>query len=283
MARWWQLAALCVAFGLTCATARAADPDTAALQVALRARGLYSAAVDGVPGPATAAAVRRLQARRGLAVDGVAGPATRRALGWRGGPRLGSRPITPGASGWDVAAAQFLLARAGFPSGPFDGHAGPRFSAALVRFQTWAGLPAAGVVGPATRARLRLAPPRSPLRLRIPMNAPIGDGFGPRGGMFHTGLDFVAGTGAPVFAAGRGCITFAGLDDGYGRLVVIAHGAGVTTWYAHLSRRYVSRGECVAAGARIGLVGASGRATGPHLHFEVRVRGAATDPRFALG
>jgi murein DD-endopeptidase MepM/ murein hydrolase activator NlpD len=78
-------------------------------------------------------------------------------------------------------------------------------------------------------------------------------------------------------------VTSAGFDDGYGLLVVLSHAAGVTTWYAHLSRIEVRPGGCVAAGTRLGAVGSTGHATGPHLHFEVRVRGAATDPRLALG
>jgi murein DD-endopeptidase MepM/ murein hydrolase activator NlpD len=255
----------------------------AALQVALRARALYAGDVDGVAGPATTAAVQRLQAGRGLTVDGIAGPATRRALGWRGRPRLGARPVAPGLRGWDVAATQFLLARAGFPAGPFDGEAGPHFAAALRRYQAWAGLAVDGVAGPLTLTRLLGAPPRSPLRVRAPVAAPIGDGFGSRGGAFHSGVDFVAPSGAPVAAAAAGCVTFAGYDDGYGLLVVVTHALGVTTWYAHLSRIDVRRGACVGAGARVGAVGATGRATGPHLHFEVRVRDAATDPRLALG
>jgi murein DD-endopeptidase MepM/ murein hydrolase activator NlpD len=265
------------------ATATGQQPsDVAALQVALRARGLYAGAVDGIAGPGTAAAVRALQSRAGLVVDGVAGPATRRALGWRGRPPLGARPVSAGVRGWDVAALQYLLARAGFPAGPFDGEAGPRFAAALVRFQASAGLVADGVAGPATLARLGRPALASPLALRAPVAAPAGDGFGPRQGGFHTGVDFPAPPGTPVGAAGAGCVTFAGTDDGYGLLVVVAHGSGVTTWYAHLSRIDVRSGACVAAGARLGAVGATGRATGPHLHFEVRVRGAATDPRLAL-
>ncbi|HEX2103806.1 MAG TPA: peptidoglycan-binding protein, partial [Solirubrobacteraceae bacterium] len=256
--------------------------DAAALQVALRARGLYAGAVDGIAGPATSAAVRTLQRRAGLVVDGVAGPATRRALGWRGRPPLGARAVSAGMRGWDVAAVQFLLARAGFPSGPFDGRAGPRFAAALVRFQTWAALAVDGVAGPATIARLGRPPPRSPLALRAPVAAVATDGFGSRGGAFHTGIDFPAATGTPVTAAAAGCVTFAGVDDGYGRLVIVGHALGVTTWYAHLSRIDVRPGACVVGGARLGAVGATGVATGPHLHFEVRVRGAATDPRFAL-
>jgi murein DD-endopeptidase MepM/ murein hydrolase activator NlpD len=279
-----QAGAAAVVGAAAAPTAAGASPaDVAALQVALRAQGAYDGTVDGIAGPGTAAGVRAVQARAGIAVDGVAGPATRRALGWRGRPAAGARPVRAGLRGFDVAAVQFLLARAGFPSGPFDGEAGPRFAAALLRFQAWAGLAADGVAGPATISRLQQAPPRSPLRFRAPVAAGIGDGFGPRGDAFHTGIDFPAPTGAPVLAGGAGCATFAGVDDGYGRLVVLSHGSGVTTWYAHLSRIDLRRGACVPAGARVGAVGATGRATGPHLHFEVRVRGAATDPRFALG
>src|SRR5436190_20024371 len=135
--------------------------DVAALQVALRAERLYGGAVDGVGGPATRLAVRRFQARRGLAPDGVAGPRTRRALGRRGRPALGSRPLTAGARGWDVAALQFLLATHGFPLGASDGGLGPRTVAALRRFQAWAGLTPDGVAGRATLAALRRSPPRS--------------------------------------------------------------------------------------------------------------------------
>jgi murein DD-endopeptidase MepM/ murein hydrolase activator NlpD len=282
------LAAALSATGLAVAilaapAAQASQAGVAALQVALYARGYYDATVDGISGPATAAAVRRLQARKRLVVDGIAGPATRRALGWRGRPRLGARPLRAGLKGWDVAELQFLLARAGFPSGPFDGEAGPRFAAALQRYQVWAGIAADGVAGPLTVSRLQRPPPRSPLRFQAPVGAAIGDGFGPRGDRFHTGLDFLAGAGAPVSAAGAGCVSFAGWDDGYGQLVVLNHRLGVTTWYAHLSEIAVKPGACIAAGARVGLVGATGRATGPHLHFEVRVRDAATDPRSALG
>jgi len=277
------LLALLVVVLVAAPSARASSSSIAALQVALRAHGVYAATVDGIPGPATAAGVRAFQRGAGLAVDGVAGPATRRALGWRGRPSLGRRPITAGARGWDVAALQFLLARAGFPSGRFDGIAGAHVGAALARFQAWAGLPADGVAGPQTIARLQRPPPRSPLRFARPITAPLGDGFGPRGDTFHTGVDFRAPTGASARAAGRGCVSFAGFDDGYGLLVVLAHGAGVTTWYAHLSRIAVRPGACVATGALVGAVGATGHATGPHLHFEVRVRGAATDPLLALG
>jgi len=260
-----------------------ASADVAALQVALRAQRLYGGAVDGVSGPATRMAVRRLQARRGLAVDGVAGPRTRRALGRRGRPDLGRRLLSVGARGWDVAALQFLLARHGFPSGVVDGGFGWRTAAALRRFQSWAGLAADGTAGAATLAALQRPPPRSPLRFSAPVNAPVGDHFGPRGTGHHPGLDFLANAGAPVRAAASGCVVAAGWDaGGYGNRVILSHSQGMTSWYAHLSSVAVRRGACVAVGARLGAVGASGRAFGPHLHFELRLRGAAVDPLPAL-
>ena len=146
--------------------------DTAALQVALRAKGLYGGSVDGVAGPGTRAAVRALQARRGLVVDGIAGPRTRRALGRRGRPRLGSRVLTAGARGWDVAGLQFLLARHGFPSGPVDGGLGPRTGAALQRFQAWAGLGADGVAGAATLGRAPAPAAALDPALRAPARRP---------------------------------------------------------------------------------------------------------------
>ena len=257
---------------------------TAALQAALRAERLYDGDVDGIAGSMTRSAVRRLQARRGLAVDGIAGPQTRRALGRRGRPRLGSRPLREGARGWDVAALQFLLARHGFPSGSVDGGLGPRTAGALTRFQAWAGVAADGVAGRATLAALRRGRPRSVLRFASPVSAPLGDRFGPRGARFHTGQDFPAPAGTPVAAAGYGCVESAGWNaGGYGNLVVIRHRLGMTSWYAHLARITVARGSCLNAGDRIGSVGATGNATGPHLHFELRVRGAAVDPLTGLG
>jgi peptidoglycan hydrolase-like protein with peptidoglycan-binding domain len=276
----------CIAMALVCAAlaapaAGAQSAHVAALQVALRAHGLYAGDVDGVRGPLTTAGVRRFQARRGLAVDGIAGPATKRALGRRGRPRLGARVIRAGARGWDVAGLQFLLGRHGFPTGFVDGGLGPRTDAALRRFQSWAGLGADGLAGPATLSRLRGPPPASPLVFALPVAAPIGDGFGPRGNRFHTGIDFPVASGTRIAAAGRGCVSFAGWSSGgYGKLVVIEHRLGMSSWYAHLSRVSIGRGTCVVAGTPIGRAGSTGRATGPHLHFETRLRGAAVAPRF---
>jgi peptidoglycan hydrolase-like protein with peptidoglycan-binding domain len=266
---------------LAAPTAAASSAGVAALQTALRAKRLYSGTIDGVAGPATKAGVRRFQARRGLAVDGVAGPVTRRALGRRGRPRLGARVLSAGRRGWDVAALQFLLGRAGFPTGAVDGGLGARTEAALRRFQAWAGLGADGLAGPATLARLRRPPPRSPLIFALPIAAPVSSGFGPRDAGLHPGIDYAAPAGALVRAAGRGCVASAGYDSGgYGNLIVISHRLGMTSWYGHLSSIGVRPGTCVVAGTPIGRVGSTGFSTGPHLHFELRLRGAAVAPRF---
>jgi murein DD-endopeptidase MepM/ murein hydrolase activator NlpD len=253
--------------------------NVAALQVALRGVGLYGGTIDGHAGPLTRRAVRSFQRRKGLAVDGVAGPGTRRALGRRGRPRYGSRIIRRGAAGWDVAALQFKLAWRGFPSGPIDGGFGSRSEGALRRYQRWAGLGADGAAGRGTFGALGRPRPASPLSFARPVRAPISDRFGPRGNRFHTGVDFTAGYGAAVRAARSGRVSRAGWDSGgYGYIVIISHGRGVTSWYAHLSRIRVGGGWRVGTGTRIGDVGSSGFATGPHLHFEVHVRGAAVPP-----
>jgi hypothetical protein len=263
--------------------ASAADPGVAALQVGLRAHGLYRGPIDGLTGPATQRAIRKLQARARIAVDGVVGPKTRRALGRFAKHRLGQRPLRIGIAGWDVASLQFQLAEHGFPSADFDGIFGPHIDKALRRFQEWAGLKVDGVAGPATLGALTASLPSIPLRLAWPLTAPIiGDRFGPRGDRWHSGVDLPAPLGTPVYSARAGEVVWAGWRGAYGFLVTVAHGHGERTMYAHLSRIDVRVGVRIGEGVRVGLIGATGDATGPHLHFEVRVRGAAVDPLRAL-
>jgi murein DD-endopeptidase MepM/ murein hydrolase activator NlpD len=145
-----------------------------------------------------------------------------------------------------------------------------------VRFQRFAGVPATGRAGPLTRRTLRAPPPACPVSLARPVQAEIGDRHGPRGARMHAGIDLLAGAVTPVTAARAGRVVVAGAVDRWGLFVVIDHGDGLQTGYAHLARILVRTGTAVAAGALIGRVGATGNATGPHLHFEVRVRGAYT-------
>jgi peptidoglycan hydrolase-like protein with peptidoglycan-binding domain len=168
------------------AEAASGTARTAALQVALRGLHLYRGPVDGVAGPGTRRAVRRLQRRRHLAVDGMAGPRTRRALGWRGRPSLGHRQLRRGRRGWDVSELQFLLRRRGVSPDSIDGGFGAATRAAVRRFQRAQGLRSDGIAGhvtiralkhPRRRARTRGAP-RGPVRFLRPVDARIGDRFG---------------------------------------------------------------------------------------------------------
>ncbi len=258
--------------------AAASSARVAALQAALKYRGLYPIAVDGVRGPFTTRGVRRFQRRKNLLVDGIAGPQTKRALRRR---PLGARMLQQGNRGWDVAALQFRLQKHGFPPGGVDGVFGPGTRHAVTRFQSANGLGADGVAGPATVAALRgrsssstpTTVPVGDVRFFRPVPGPIGDGFGaPRaGGRRHAGLDFPVAYGTRVGAAGVGTTIFAGWNSGgYGNLVVVQHRLGYTTWYAHLSQITSYVGEQVSGGTRLGYVGSTGYSTGPHLHFEVR-------------
>jgi peptidoglycan hydrolase-like protein with peptidoglycan-binding domain len=262
----------------------AGDPEIAALQVGLHNRGLYRGSVDGVLGERTVSAVRVLQRRAGLTVDGVPDQRTRIALG-RYGQRapFGRRVLVAGMRGWDVAALQFSLAWHGFPSGVFDGVFGPATERAVRAFQGWSGIRADGLAGDSTVAALKALVPLCPIGLASPVAGPYTDVFGPRGNRFHAGIDYAGSRRTPVTAAASGRVTFAGWSaGGWGRLVTIAHSNGVLTMYAHLSSVGVRVGQRVETWQRIGRIGASGNATGPHLHFEVRLRGAAVDPLTGL-
>ena len=95
----------------------------------------------------------------------------------------------------------------------------------------------------------------------------------------HTGIDFRGEPGDPVYATAAGRVTQAERNGGYGLMVEIDHGNGLVTRYAHLSAISVANGASVAPGDLIGRIGSSGRSTGPHLHYEVRIQGEAADPQ----
>ena len=113
----------------------------------------------------------------------------------------------------------------------------------------------------------------------------ISSGFGVRsdpiegGAAFHPGLDFKGPKGAPIFAAAAGAVSFTGVRQGYGNCVEISHGHGLITRYAHMSRIIARMGQQVTPGTQIGAIGSTGRSTGPHLHFEVRVNDRPVNPR----
>ena len=104
------------------------------------------------------------------------------------------------------------------------------------------------------------------------------DPFTRRGAM-HYGLDFKGPRGSPIFATANGRVSFAGWKSGYGKTIEIEHGNGIMTRYAHMSRFNASVGTVVEAGDKIGAIGSTGRSTGPHLHFEVRINDRAVNPR----
>ncbi|MGI9106585.1 MAG: peptidoglycan DD-metalloendopeptidase family protein [Pyrinomonadaceae bacterium] len=108
------------------------------------------------------------------------------------------------------------------------------------------------------------------------------DPFGGGAAEFHAGQDIAAERGTPVYAAGIGTVTFAGTQSGYGQLVIIDHGDGITTRYGHLSKIEINAGQEMTRGAIIGRVGSTGRSTGPHLHYEVRINEEAVNPRAYL-
>jgi murein DD-endopeptidase MepM/ murein hydrolase activator NlpD len=117
-----------------------------------------------------------------------------------------------------------------------------------------------------------------------PVMGHITDSFGERldpfsgEGAFHTGVDVASDYGAPVHATADGIVTIAENHAGYGRLVVIDHGFGITTWYAHLSAFSAVVGARIKRGEVVGYTGISGRSTGPHVHYEVRMNNAPINP-----
>ena len=111
-----------------------------------------------------------------------------------------------------------------------------------------------------------------------PVDGPVTSGFGWRWGRMHEGVDIAVATGTPVRAVAAGTVIHAGWLGGYGNLVVVDHGNGLSTAYAHNSSYAVSVGQAVGQGDVVAYSGNTGNSSGPHVHFEVRVNGGAVDP-----
>ena len=111
-----------------------------------------------------------------------------------------------------------------------------------------------------------------------PVLGPVTSPFGWRWGRMHEGIDIAAASGTPIGASAAGTVIYAGWLGGYGNVVVIDHGGGISTTYGHQSSLAVGNGSYVAQGQTIGYVGSTGHSTGPHLHFEVRLNGVPQDP-----
>ncbi len=123
-----------------------------------------------------------------------------------------------------------------------------------------------------------IVPPSGSGQLGWPVSGPVTSGFGMRWGRMHEGIDIMTSTGTPVRAAAAGTVIYAGWLGGYGNLVVVDHGGGLSTAYAHNSSFASSVGQSVAAGQVVSYSGSTGHSSGPHVHFEVRVNGSAVDP-----
>ncbi|RYC31722.1 M23 family peptidase [Lichenibacterium minor] len=136
----------------------------------------------------------------------------------------------------------------------------------------------------AAAGQLEAALPRLPLAAPLLGRMDVTSPFGARTDPFlgrpalHTGVDLREGYGTDIRATGAGRVSFAGTAGGYGNMVEVDHGNGLATRYAHMGSVSVAEGQAVARGAVLGFVGATGRATGPHLHYEVRIDGEPVDP-----
>ena len=126
--------------------------------------------------------------------------------------------------------------------------------------------------------RYRIAADKLPLAMPLKSAFRYTSPFGKRWGRMHQGVDMAGPVGTPVLTTGEGTVMFAGWQSGYGNVIKIQHALGVETRYGHLSKIHVKAGQKVSRGARIGDMGNTGRSTGPHLHYEVRVNGEAVDP-----
>lgn len=135
------------------------------------------------------------------------------------------------------------------------------------------------ILGELDRMNLyRIAAEKLPFGMPVKSSFRYTSGFGTRWGRLHAGTDLAGPVGTPIYAPADGVVTHAGWQSGYGRLIKIKHEFGIETRYGHLSAFKVKVGQRVSRGERIGDMGNSGRSTGPHLHYEIRVSGKPIDP-----
>ena len=215
-----------------------------------------------------AAPLARIEARQLAFVEGLTRLADRRAAAAEAAMRkLGLSPDHLLAAANDESAMGGPLIRL---STEADGSLDPRFrrmGLSLARMET-------------LERGLESIPQAMPASFQY-----ISSGFGYRadpfdgGADFHPGLDFKGPLGAPIYAAARGRVSFVGQRSGYGNCVEIDHGNGLVTRYAHMSAFRTRPGTEVNPGDQIGLIGSTGRSTGPHLHFEVRINDRPVNPR----
>ena len=179
-----------------------------------------------------------------LGVDPVKAPARAGV----GGPFVPAKPPRSGASAFDRQLYRINVARAEIN----------QYSHALVS-----------------------VPVRKPVAGEVDMSSPFGMRLDPFLGRpaIHTGIDLRGETGEPVHATAAGRVSIAGREGGYGNMVEINHGNGLATRYGHLSKILVKPGQTVHIGDVVGLIGSTGRSTGPHLHYETRINGEAVDPQ----
>ncbi len=164
--------------------------------------------------------------------------------------------------------------------GPFVPSKPPRSGASVFDRQLYRVNVARAEINQYSRV-LVAVPVRKPVAGEVDMSSPFGMRLDPFLGRpaIHTGIDLRGEIGEPVHATAAGKITIAGRDGGYGNLVEINHGNGLSTRYGHLSEIDVKVGQTVRIGDVIGKIGSTGRSTGPHLHYETRINGEAVDPQ----
>ena len=129
--------------------------------------------------------------------------------------------------------------------------------------------------GKVSRAKIGKGYKSAGINFIRPVSGTVSSRYGPRWGTTHKGTDIAAATGTPIKASAAGTVTFSGEYSTYGKLVIISHGNGVQTYYGHCSVLNVKEGQKVSSGQVIAKVGSTGNASGPHVHFEIRINGVA--------